>query len=144
MNRLDSLAPKFLSLLRVVAGLMFLEHGTQKILHFPAPLPVGPAAAAAAAAAKAAGHGVSPIVTASGWIELVGGALIALGLFTRSAAFICSGEMAVGYFIAHMPRSFFPVNSLGDAAVLYCFVFLYFVFSGPGPYALDAALPKKA
>jgi putative oxidoreductase len=76
----------------------------------------------------------------AGIIELVCGALIALGLFTRSAAFLASGTMAVAYFLVHAPQDFFPVNNMGDAAILYCFVFLYFVFAGPGPISVDAKL----
>ena len=71
-------------------------------------------------------------------IELVGGILIALGLFTRPAAFLCAGEMAVAYFIGHAPRGFFPANNMGDAAILYCFVFLYLSAAGPGPWSVDA------
>ena len=147
MSKLDSLSPKFLSLLRVVTGLLFMEHGTQKILHFPAALPPPPApaavAAVASAASKAVAHGPPWFVQPAGLIELIGGALLVLGLFTRSVAFIASGEMAFAYFMAHFPRSFYPVNNGGGEAILYCFIFLFFVFSGPGPFALDAALRKK-
>jgi putative oxidoreductase len=73
-------------------------------------------------------------------IELVGGALVALGLFTRPAAFIASGEMAVGYFMFHAPQSFFPIVNGGDAAILYCFIFLYLFFAGPGSFSLDRVL----
>ena len=76
----------------------------------------------------------------AGIIEILCGALIALGLFTRPAAFLASGAMAVAYFMAHAPQNFFPVNNMGDAAILYCFVFLYFVFAGAGPISLDAVL----
>lgn len=138
---LDSWSPKVLSLLRVVSGLLFIEHGLQKILHFPPPLPPPPGAAAAAAgaAAKAAPWFVQP----AGYIEIIGGALIILGLFTRGAAFICSGEMAFAYFMSHAPKSFYPVLNGGDPAILYCFLFLYFVFSGPGPFSVDALMKKK-
>ncbi|HRO02015.1 MAG TPA: DoxX family protein, partial [Terricaulis sp.] len=78
------------------------------------------------------------------WIELVGGALIALGLFTRPAAFIASGTMAVAYWMFHAPASFYPVLNGGDAAILYCFVFLLLVFAGPGAFSLDGAMKKKA
>jgi putative oxidoreductase len=112
-----------LSVLRIMTGLLFLEHGTQKILHFPA-------------------GGNSPALASlsgmAGVLELVGGFLIALGLFTRPAAFLLSGQMAVAYFLAHAPRNFFPVNNGGDAAILYCFVFLYLVFAGAGPWSVDA------
>jgi putative oxidoreductase len=77
-----------------------------------------------------------------GLLELIGGALIAVGLFTRPVAFLLCGEMAVAYFYAHFPRNFFPVINGGDAAILYCFVFLYLVFAGPGPWSLDALLVR--
>ncbi len=116
-------APRVLSVLRIVAALIFMAHGTSKLLGFPA-------------------SDMSPAVMSLPWIagllELVGGALLALGLFTRPVAFILSGEMAVAYFMAHAPQSFFPVLNGGDAAILYCFVFLYIVFAGPGPWSLDA------
>ena len=76
----------------------------------------------------------------AGIIELTCGALIALGLFTRPAAFLASGTMAVAYWMAHAPQGPFPVNNMGDAAILYCFVFLYFVFAGPGPWSIDARM----
>jgi putative oxidoreductase len=116
-------APTMLSVLRLVSGLLFLEHGTSKLLNFP---PAARAVDLATLSGKAA------------FFELIGGALIALGLFTRPAAFICSGVMAVAYFYAHAPRSFFPVINGGDAAILYCFVFLYIFFAGPGPLSVDA------
>ena len=128
MDQLDRHAPLMRSILRIMAGLLFLEHGTQKFLSFPA--------------GEAAGFGwtfAHPGAYA-GIIELVAGALIALGLFTRPAAFIASGTMAVAYFIGHAPQGFWPVNTGGDAAILYCFIFLYFVFAGPGPFSLDARL----
>jgi putative oxidoreductase len=80
----------------------------------------------------------------AGLIELVCGLLITLGLFTRPAAFLASGTMAVAYWIAHAPQNFFPVNNGGDAAILYCFLFLYFVFAGPGPWSLDAMRGRRA
>ncbi len=124
--RLTAWAPYVLSIVRIVTGLIFLEHGTQKILGFP-PSP-NPAPA------------LLTMGGISGILELVGGALLVLGLFTRPAAFIVSGEMAVAYFIGHAPRNFFPVLNGGDAAILYCFIFLYFVFAGPGPLSLDALI----
>ncbi len=122
--------PYLLSLLRIVAGLLFLEHGMQKILHFP-PLP--------AAMAAAIPPNMMPIIIAAGVIELVGGALITLGLFTRLAAFICSGEMAFAYWMGHVARShtLFPAVNGGDAAILFCFVFLFLAAAGPGPLALS-------
>jgi putative oxidoreductase len=126
---LTSWSPHVLSLLRVASGAAFLAHGTQKWLNFP------PRSFAAPEVMSLSG--------ASGAIELIGGALLVLGLFTRPAAFICSGAMAVGYFIAHAPQSFFPVLNQGDAALLYSFVFFYLVFAGPGPWSLDAIIRSK-
>ena len=121
--------PQLLSLLRIVAGLLFLEHGTQKILSFP-PMP--------AAMAHSIPPSFMPILMAAGVIELVGGALITVGLFTRLAAFICAGEMAVAYWLVHFTRGgFFPSINQGDAAILFCFVFLFIAAAGPGPWALS-------
>jgi putative oxidoreductase len=119
---LDLWAPRVLSILRIVAALIFFEHGTQKLLGFP------PAANAPA---------FLSLSWTAGLLELVGGALLILGLWTRPVAFILSGEMAFAYFIGHAPRSFFPVLNGGDAAILYCFVFLLFVFTGPGAWSVD-------
>jgi putative oxidoreductase len=121
---LQSYAPAILSLLRIVAGLIFLEHGTQKLFGFPA-----------------GDHEIAAfsLMWFAGVLEALGGLLIALGLFTRPVAFILSGEMAFAYFMAHFPKSFFPALNGGDAAILYCFLFLYLVFAGPGPYSVDAA-----
>ncbi|EZP66452.1 MULTISPECIES: DoxX family protein [Sphingomonadaceae] len=130
-QRLHLWAPKMLSVLRIVAGLIFLEHGTQKFLSFPP--------------GQAAGTGLAfdNPGAYSGLIELAAGLLIALGLFTRPAAFLASGTMAVAYWIAHAPQNAFPVNNGGDAAILYCFVFLYLVFAGPGPWSLDASRQRR-
>ena len=120
---LSGWTPHALAILRIVVGLIFMEHGTQKLLGFPP-----------------GERAFVEIMTLSWWaglLELVLGALIALGLFTRAAAFIASGEMAVAYWLAHAPRDFFPVNNAGDAAILYCFVFLFLVFAGPGKWSLD-------
>jgi putative oxidoreductase len=108
-----------------MSGLLFLAHGTQKFLSFPA--------------GERAGFGwtFSHPAAYAGIVELVAGLLIAIGLFTRPAAFIASGTMAAAYFLGHAPQGFWPVNNMGDAAILYCFVFLYFVFSGPGALSLD-------
>ena len=127
-DRLRQSAPTVLSIVRIIVGLIFMEHGTQKFLSFPAGDMAG------------MGLGLSNLGAYAGIIELVAGALIALGLFTRPAAFLASGTMAVAYFYAHAPKNFFPVNNMGDAAILYCFIFLYFVFAGPGPLSLDAKL----
>jgi putative oxidoreductase len=125
-----------LSILRIVAGLLFLEHGTSKILGFPPPT-------MHAAAAHTPPHYMQMLSAASGPIELIGGVLITLGLLTRPVAFILSGEMAVAYFTAHYPRSFYPLLNQGEPAVLYCFIFLYFVFAGGGNVSADAAMGRK-
>ncbi|MBV9991535.1 MAG: DoxX family protein [Alphaproteobacteria bacterium] len=125
MTFLDKYQPQLLSLLRIVAGLLFLEHGTQKILGFPAMTMAVPPEAAT-------------MIMVAGYIELIGGALILLGLFSRIAAFICSGEMAVAYWMVHVPKGGpFPVLNGGDAAILFCFVFLYIAAAGPGPIAAN-------
>lgn len=131
-DRLTAASPLALSLLRIMAGLLFLAHGTQKFLGFPDGEMAGIGWTFAHPGAYA------------GIIELVAGALIALGLFTRTAAFIASGTMAAAYFIAHAPQSFWPVNTMGDAAILYCFVFLYFAVRGAGPLSLDSRLRKRS
>ena len=115
--------PQALSLLRIVVGVLFLEHGTQKLLGFPPPLNPAP---------------LSMLLVIQGWIELVGGILVAIGLFTRAAAFVLSGDMAVAYFMVFPPKSFFPAVSGGDLAILYCFVFFFLIFAGGGPWSVDA------
>ena len=119
-----SLAPALQSVLRVVAGLLFLEHGTGKLLGFPAWLPF-------------IDKMPEGMVDFTGTLELVGGVLIVLGLFTRPVAFVLAGFMAVAYFMAHFPMSFFPAKNTGEPAVLYCFVFLYLAAAGPGPWSID-------
>ena len=117
-------APRILSVLRVTSAMLFMEHGTLKILGFPAsdrPVPE-----------------LLSLSGSAGVFELFGGALLAVGLFTRPVAFLLCGVMAFAYFIAHAPRSFFPVLNGGDAAILYCFVFLYFAFAGGGAWSIDA------
>jgi putative oxidoreductase len=123
--RPSPIGPILLSVLRIVAALLFLEHGAQKLLGFPpgSPMPMPPA---------------FTLIWFAGLIELVAGTLVALGLFTRSVAFLCAGEMAFAYFIGHAPRGLFPANNMGDAAILYCFVFLYISAAGPGPWSVDA------
>jgi putative oxidoreductase len=123
-----------LSILRIVTGLLFLEHGTSKVLGFPA----GPAHAA-----HPMPHYMQLLASASGPIELIGGALITLGLLTRPVAFLLSGEMAVAYFTAHFPRGFFPLVNQGEVAILYCFIFLYLVCAGGGSLSVDGALHRK-
>ena len=122
-------APYILSIVRIVVALLFLEHGTSRLFGWPSPLP-------------------TPALLSMYWfagaIELLGGVLLVLGLFTRPAAFIMSGEMAFAYFISHAPRNFFPILNGGDGAILYCFIFLYFAFAGAGPWSLDAMWRKRA
>jgi len=119
---LGKYSPQILGVLRIVVGLLFLEHGLMKIVGFPAPMGAGP---------------LPPLMMAAGIIELVGGALVALGLFSRFAAFVCSGQMAFAYFIAHFPRGIYPALNGGDAAVLFCFIFLYLAAVGPGSFAIN-------
>ncbi len=131
MERLNVWAPRVLSLLRIIAALLFMEHGLMKLFHFPGPQPGAP-------------NPLPAILMAAAWIEVVGGALLALGLFTRPAAFICSGEMAVAYFMVHAKSSPWPALNGGDAAILMCWVFLYLVFAGGGPWSVDGLVRKRA
>ncbi|HVH82022.1 MAG TPA: DoxX family protein [Stellaceae bacterium] len=125
--------PRMLSILRIMTGLLMLQHGLNKIVGFP-PGPPG---------ANPRPYVLMTLVPGlAGLIELIGGALVTVGFFTRCAAFFVSGEMAVGYFMSHAPRGFFPYTNGGNLAVLYCFVFLYLAFAGPGPWSLDR-LRKK-
>ena len=125
MTFLNPWAPYALGLMRIVAALIFFEHGTQKLFGFPA----------------RAGGGAAPELLSmfgvAGMLEIVGGALLLVGLYVRPVAFVLSGMMASAYWIAHAPRSIFPVANGGDAAILYCFIFLYLVFAGGGAFALD-------
>jgi len=114
--------PQILAILRIVAGLLFLEHGLSKFFGFPAPFPV---------------HPLPTLLAVAGVIELVGGLLVTIGLFTRLAAFICSGEMAVAYWTQHFPKSPWPIANMGEGAILFCFVFLYIAASGPGAWSID-------
>ena len=126
--RFDSLArwsPQVLSILRIIAALLILQFGMAKLFGFPY-------------VQMFQGIQLFSLYGLAGTIELVGGALLLIGLFTRPAAFILSGEMAAAYFIAHFPKGFIPLLNGGNEAVIYCFVFLYFVFAGPGPWSVDA------
>ncbi len=124
-------SPYALALLRIVSGLIFLEHGTQKFLGFPT------------GASAGSGWALNNPGAFAGLIELSTGVLIAIGLFTRPAALLASGTMAVAYWIAHAPQNGFPVNNGGDAAILYCFVFLYLVFAGPGVWSVDEVRARR-
>src|SRR5471030_908083 len=122
MGFLSKYSPQIRGVLRIIVGLLFLEHGLIKLVGFPAPMGTGP---------------LPPLMMAAGIIELAAGALIALGFFSRIAAFIASGEMAVAYFIAHFPRGIYPSQNGGDAAILFCFLFLYIAAAGPGAFAIN-------
>jgi putative oxidoreductase len=129
-ERLSRYAPALLGLLRIVAGLLFLSHGLVKLFGFP----------------PGAQPGQQQFLTMfgiGGLIELVTGGLIALGLLTRPAAFLASGEMAVGYWMYHAPKAFYPAVNGGDAAILYCFLFLYLAAAGPGALSLDGAMAGR-
>lgn len=132
MGGLAAYSPWMLGVLRIVTGLIFLAHGSSKLLGFPPP-----------------GEGMTsnpPLMSLmgiGGILELVGGALIVLGLFTRPVAFILAGEMAVAYWMFHAPQGPYPLSNGGDAAILYCFVFLYLVFAGPGRPALDEMVGRR-
>ena len=122
-------APRALSLLRIIAGVLLLWHGCPKLFGYPATGQSGE---------------LSTLMLIAGIIEFFGGLLILVGLFTRPVAFLASGLMAVAYFMAHAPGGFLPLVNKGELAVIYCFVYLYFVFAGPGPWSIDALLRKKS
>lgn len=122
-DRLAIYRPQALAVLRIMTALLFIEHGTQKFFDFPP-------------AAQPFGDLLN-LIGIAGVLEVVGGVLVLFGLFTRPTAFVLCGFMAVAYFMAHAPQSFFPVNNRGDAAILFCFVFLYLTVAGPGAFALD-------
>jgi putative oxidoreductase len=115
--------PQLLSVLRIVTAFLFIEHGMQKLLNYPAP--------AQQAIDLMSLMGLAAV------LELFGGALMLVGLFTRPVAFVLSGFMAVAYFMAHAPQGFWPLLNHGELAVMYCFAFLYFAAAGPGPWSLD-------
>src|SRR5690349_12997078 len=122
-TRVSSLSPYLLSVLRIALALLFLEHGTSKLLGFPPPTHPF--------------HFALSLEGISGPLELVGGLLLLFGLFTRPVAFILSGEMAIAYFVGHAPKGFFPLLNMGELAVVYCFAFLYLAAAGGGPWSLD-------
>ena len=121
--------PIALSLFRFITGLLLFQYGIAKIFKFPV-LPYF--------------ANIPPLITAAGTIELVLGALLMIGLWSRIVAFILSGEMAFAYFIGHFPRGFFPVFNNGTAAILLCFTCLYLATAGGGPYSVDAMMGKKS
>ena len=121
-------SPRMLAVLRIVAGLLFVLHGTQKLFGFPAPMDPQP--------------GLLTLMGLAGLIEFVGGLLFSVGLFTRPVAFVLAGEMAVAYFMAHAPQGFWPILNQGELAVLYCFIFLHFAATGPGEWSIDHELER--
>jgi len=123
---LERLRPFALSLLRVVAALLFLQHGLSKFFGFPT-----------------AGPPLAGLVILAALIETIGSVLLLVGWFSRWAAFVMSGEMAFAYFMVHAPKSVYPIVNGGDAAILYCFVFLYLFFAGPGPISVDRVLKQE-
>ena len=130
MTFLDRWAPQLHAALRIVAALLFMEHGLMKLFHFPAAQPGAPTP-------------LPLMLVVAAVLEVGGGALIALGLFTRLAAFICAGEMAVAYFMAHAPRGFWPALNMGEGAILFTFIFLFLAAAGPGAWSVDGTLGKK-
>ena len=128
-RHLDQYQPQLRALLRIMTALLFMEHGLAKLLHFPVAQPGVP-------------DPLPTILVAAGVIEIVGGALVTLGLFTRLAAFICAGEIAIGYFMLHFPKSFWPIVNGGEAAILFCFIFLYLAAAGAGAWSVDAMRRK--
>ena len=121
--------PQLLAILRIVVGLLFLEHGLSKFFAFPVPFQV---------------HPLPPLLMAAGVVEQTAGVLVTIGLFTRLAAFLASGEMAIGYWMMHFPKSPWPLANMGEAAIMFCFVFLYLAAAGPGAWSIDNARMKNA
>jgi putative oxidoreductase len=121
-STLSAWSPQALAALRITTALLFMAHGTMKLFGFPQPMPIE----------------LFSLMGLAGILEVFGGLLILVGLFTRPVAFVLCGFMAVAYFMAHAPQGFFPVLNQGDAAILFCFIFLYLVFSGPGAFSIDA------
>jgi putative oxidoreductase len=130
MRDLEVWAPRALAVLRIVAALLFVEHGAQKLFNFPP-------------GEHFVGFNLAVLPGWAGLLEFFGGLLLLLGLFTRPVAFLLSGEMAVAYWMAHAPQGPFPANNGGDAAILFCFVFLYIVVAGPGAWALDHRMKPR-
>ncbi len=123
--------PRFLSVLRIIAGFLFVWHGSQKFFNFP---PATPAPTS---------DSMPPIILVAAVLEFFGGLLILFGLFTRPVAFLLSGLMAVAYFMAHAPAGFLPLQNGGETAVLYCFVFLFLAVAGGGEWSLDQVIWKE-
>ncbi|RKF29691.1 DoxX family protein [Agrobacterium deltaense] len=121
-NSLSRYRPQALGALRIMTALLFMAHGTQKLFGFPASQMEG---------------SLPTLMLVAALLEFVGGILVLIGLFTRPVAFILSGQMAVAYFMAHAPSNFFPALNGGDAAILFCFIFLYLFVAGPGAFSVD-------
>jgi putative oxidoreductase len=128
-SSLSRWSPVALSILRIVIGLLFIEHGSQKLFNFPP-------------SAQPHEGGLQGLMLIGAWMEFLGGLLILLGLFTRPVAFLLSGEMAVAYFMFHAKASLHPLINHGEIAVAYCFVFLYMAVAGAGPWSIDAMWNK--
>lgn len=127
MTFLKPWAPQLLSVLRIMAAATFLTHGTMKLFGWP----------------SAMEGTLNALMTVAGVLEVVGGLLLVIGLFSRPVAFILSGMMAVAYFMAHAPGGFFPMMNGGEAAMLFCLVFLYIAAAGPGPWSVDEVMARK-
>jgi putative oxidoreductase len=128
---LEKYQPQLLALLRIVTALLFMEHGLAKLVAFPVPQPGVPSP-------------LPTILVAAAIIEVAAGGLVAIGLFTRLAAFVAAGEMAIGYFMFHFPKGFWPIVNMGEGAILFCFVFLYLAAAGPGAWSVDGARTRNA
>ena len=126
---MERFRPYILSLLRIVIGLLFLEHGLSKVFGFPAPSPAA---------------SLSGLLILAAFLETVGAFLFLIGAYTRIVAFILSGEMAFAYFMAHAPRAFYPLVNGGQLAIVFCFIFLYFAFAAGGPWSVDRAMLNQA
>lgn len=122
LERMSAYQPYALAALRVITALLFIEHGTMKLFAFPAAQMEGP---------------LPPLMLVAALLEVVGGLMVLIGLFTRPVAFILSGQMAVAYFMAHGPKAFWPALNGGDAAILFCFIFLFIFFAGAGALSID-------
>lgn len=131
MESLSRYSPLILSVVRIVAAVIFFEHGTVKLFGWPSPGPAGGAPA------------MFTMYWFAAWIEIIGSVLLFVGLCTRPVALILSGEMAFAYFLSHAPRSLYPIANGGDAAILYCFIFLYIFFAGGGSISIDAVRNRK-
>jgi putative oxidoreductase len=129
-DALEAWAPRMLAVLRIMVALLFIDHGSQKLFGFPPPT-------------GGEGPPLFSLLGLAGVLEFFGGLLLLVGLFTRPVAFLLAGEMAFAYFMAHAPKSFFPALNGGDAAILYCFIFLYLCVAGAGPWSIDAARAQR-